>query len=70
MMDWIDLVYLILLIVFSVILSFIFGYKLRSAGDQLGNSNLKQAGDIVIFMVIFMVLLSLIISWFIYSPPI
>ncbi len=61
MMDWIDSVYLILLIVFPIILSFIFGYKLRSAGDQLGNSNLKQAGDIVIFMV----LLSLIISWFI-----
>jgi hypothetical protein len=59
-MGW-DLVYLILLAVFTIILSLIFGFKLQSAGNQLGSSSLKQAGNIVIFMVFFFL--------FIYSLP-
>ena len=43
----------ILLGLFIIILFFIFGLKLQSAGDQLGNNSLRQAGNIIIFLLLF-----------------
>ena len=47
--------YGIIIGLFFMILYFIFGLKLNTAGHQLGNNSLRQAGNIIIFILLFSV---------------
>ena len=36
-----------------IVLTFILGRKLHTAGDELGNNSLRQAGSIILFLLLF-----------------
>ena len=46
---------------FFMILYFVFGLKLNTAGHQLGNNSLRQAGNIIMFIFWFFVIAAVLL---------
>ena len=57
----------ILILLISLILFFRLGLKLKSAGDELRNNNLRQAGNIIMFMLFLSMFVMIFYSLFFYQ---